>query len=118
MVGGMMLFSHGWRKLMKYFADEPISFGNPIGLGEEMSLALTVFAEVFCSVLLIVGLATRWATIPLIITMLVAVFIVHGDDPFGKKEFALLYLTPYIVFMLTGAGRYSLDAIFNKNKIT
>lgn len=114
--GGMMLFSHGWGKLMKFFGDGPITFGNPIGLGEELSWALAVFAEVFCSFLLIIGLTTRWAAIPLIITMAVAAFIVHGDDPFGKKEFAILYLVTYLVLLLTGAGRYSLDAIFNKNK--
>ncbi len=110
-VGGMMVYSHGWRKFMKFFADDPIRFGNPIGLGEETSLVLTVLAEVFCSILLIVGLATRWVTIPLIITMLVAIFVVHLDDPFAKKEFALLYLIPYIMLLLTGAGRYSVDAM-------
>ncbi|MFT5383537.1 MAG: putative oxidoreductase [Saprospiraceae bacterium] len=115
-VGGMMLFSHGWGKMMKFFGEGPITFGNPIGIGEEASLVLTVFAELFCSILLIIGLATRWATIPLMITMLVAIFIVHGADPFGKKEFALLYLIPYIVLLLTGAGRVSLDALFNKTK--
>ena len=114
--GGMMLFSHGWGKMMKFFADEPISFGDPIGLGVEASLFLAVFAEVFCAILLVIGLTTRWAAIPLIITMLVAIFIVHGDDPFSKKEFGLLYLIPYITLLLTGAGRFSLDAIFKKTK--
>jgi putative oxidoreductase len=114
-VGTMMIYSHGWPKLLKFFTDEPISFADPIGLGMETSLILTVFAEVFCSFLLIIGLGTRIATIPLIITMLVAIFAIHWDDPFGKKEFALLYLVPYVSIFLMGAGRYSLDNFLFKN---
>lgn len=113
-VGSMMLFSHGWGKLMKFFSDDPIGFADPIGLGVTTSLVLVVFAEVFCSFLLIIGLGTRLATIPLTITMLVAIFIIHWPDPFSKKEFAILYLVPYIVIFLMGAGRYSLDAFFTK----
>ena len=113
-VGFMMLYSHGWSKLMKFFGEEPIGFGDPIGLGMHTSLVLTVFAEAFCSFLLIIGLGTRLATIPLMITMLVAIFVIHWADPFGKKEFALLYLVPYITIFLMGAGRYSLDAFLTK----
>ncbi len=111
-----MLYNHGWGKLLKYFSDEPIGFADPIGLGMAASLALTVFAEVFCSVLLITGLFTRLATIPLMMTMLVAIFVIHWDDPFGKKELALLYLVPYIVIFLIGAGKYSLDALIIKKR--
>ena len=113
-VGSMMLYSHGWRKLMKFFSDDPIGFADPIGLGMLTSLVLVVFAEVFCSFLLIIGLGTRLATTPLMITMLVAIFIIHWDDPFSKKEFAILYLVPYIVIFLMGPGRYSLDALITK----
>lgn len=49
------------------------------------------------------------AVIPLIVTMLVAVFFVHGADPFAQREPALLYLLPYVMLLLTGSGRYSLD---------
>ena len=85
------------------------AFGNPIGLGSELSLFMAVFAEVFCSVLLILGLGTRFAVIPLIITMLVAVFIVHAGDPFGSMEKAVLYLLVYISLLAGGSGKYSLD---------
>lgn len=113
-VGLMMLFSHGWPKLIKLLNDDPIQFADPFGLGAGFSLFLTVFAEVLCSILITLGLFTRGACIPLIITMLVAAFIIHADDPFGKKEFALLYLIPYVLILLSGAGRYSLDALFQK----
>lgn len=115
-VGFTMLFSHGWGKMLKLFGDEPIQFADTFGIGPAATLFLVVFAEVVCSFLIAVGLLTRAAAIPLIITMLVAVFIIHWGDPFGKKEFGLLYLLPYILLLLSGAGRYSLDAIFGKKK--
>jgi len=110
------MIPHGYSKLMKLFAPGDISFADPIWLGPDISLYLTIFAELVCAVLLIVGFKTRWAVIPPIITMMVAAFIVHGDDPWGKKEFALLYLVGYMVIMLLGPGKYSLDHYLNSRK--
>lgn len=112
--GGLMLFNHGWKKMLRLFGDEPIKFADPFGLGMEATLALAVFAEILCAALLMLGLFSRWVVIPLIITMLVAVFVIHWTDPFGKKEMALLYLVPYIGILLMGAGRYSLDYMLGR----
>lgn len=106
---GAFMLTHGWGKFLKLICDEPISFADPIGVGETASLILVVFSEVLCSILLIFGAATRLAAIPLIITMLVAAFIIHADDSFGKQELPLLYTTIYIVFALAGAGKFSID---------
>jgi putative oxidoreductase len=107
--GGAMLYGHGWGKLMRALGDDPIKFADPFGLGPEFSLYLAVFAEVVCAALLIIGLFSRWATIPLIITMLVAIFYAHAGDPFGKIEKGLMYLVVYVSLLLTGPGWYSLD---------
>jgi len=103
------MLSHGIPKLMKLFAGGAIQFPDPLGVGATTSLILTVFAEVICAALIVVGYKTKWASIPLVITMLVAAFIVHGADPWGKKEFALLYAIGYIAIGMLGAGKYSLD---------
>ena len=100
---------HGYGKLQSLTAGGEIQFGDPIGIGAPASLALAVFAEFFCSILLILGLATRLAVIPLIITMLVAVFIAHGGDDFGKKELGLHYLVVYLFIFIAGPGKYSID---------
>lgn len=109
-----MAYSHGWGKFQKVLSGD-LSFGDPIGLGEELSLILTVFAEFLCGVLVALGLLTRAALVPLIVTMLVAVFVVHAEDPFGKQEFGLLYLVPYITLFLAGPGKYSLDKQLGAN---
>lgn len=112
---GFML-THGLPKLMKLFSGNEIQFLDIMGIGATGSLALAVFSEFFCSLLLAVGLATRFAAFALICTMLVAAFIAHGSDPFGKKELALLYLLIYITILVTGSGKYSVDYYLNKNK--
>ena len=112
-VGLFMALGHGWGKLTT-FADLAAKFPDPFGLGSSLSLGLAVFAEFFCSLAIAAGFATRGALIPLIITMATAGLIIHGDDPFGKRELALLYLAPYVALLFTGPGRYSLDRVFSK----
>ena len=113
-VGGMMLLGHGWGKLTS-FAERSASFPDPLGIGPSLSMALATGAEAFCALAVILGFATRWAAVPLMVTMLVAALIIHGDDPWAKKEFALLYFFPFATLLLTGAGRYSLDAFFRRD---
>ncbi len=107
-IGGMMIYAHGWGKLMN-FGDKSGSFADPFGIGSAPSLGLVVFAEVICAALIMIGLFTRAAAIPLLITMLVAAFMIHGDDPFAKQEFALLYAVPCLTLIFTGAGSFSVD---------
>lgn len=113
-LGGLMA-RHGYSKLMQMLGGD-YSFADPIGLGEPASLVLTVFSEFFCSLLLMLGLWTRMALIPLIFTMLVIVFVMHFSDPLDDKEHPLMYLLPYVALFLLGSGRFSLDAFFSKNK--
>lgn len=105
---GLLMMVHGWSKLQG-FSEMSGSFPDPIGVGSAVSLSLAIFAEFFCSILLILGFLTPLATIPLIITMLVAAFIAHADDPWSTKEKAVLFLAAYITLLVSGPGRYSLD---------
>ncbi len=109
---GMMLM-HGWGKLSA-FSTLMHDFPDPIGVGSTVSLVLAVFAEFFCSIALAIGVQSRWVTIPLVVTMLVAVVIIHGNDPFHKKELAALYLVGFVTLFLTGPGKYSFDGLLSK----
>lgn len=111
--GGLLIYGHGWAKITK-FAERAPKFADPIGLGSEASFALVVFAEVFCSAAVMLGLGTRLAAVPIVIFTLVAVFVQHAADPFTDKEKALLYGVPMVALILTGGGRYSLDAVIGK----
>jgi putative oxidoreductase len=108
-MGALLLIGHGWPKLMHY-QQRSGSFADPIGLGPAASFALVVFAEVFCAALVMLGLLTRLAAVPIVIFLGVAFFIHHAHDPWAQRELALLYLLPFLTLVFTGAGRFSLDA--------
>lgn len=99
------MLSHGLPKLMG-FSEKISTFSDPLGLGPAASLILAIFSEVICSIFLILGLKTRLAAVPLLMTMLVAFFIVHGMDPWGRKELAAMYGLSYLTLILGGGGAY------------
>lgn len=104
---GTML-THGIPKINLLF-ESPIKFADPIGVGELTTLVLALIGEVIAPILILIGFKTKLATIPSIITMFVAAFVIHAADPIGVKEKALLYLAGFIAIFLMGAGKYSVD---------
>lgn len=106
---GALMLTHGLPKLSNF--NQIVSDENfiPILGSVALGLALAVMAEFFMSLFLMAGFLTRLSTIPLIVTMLVAVFVAHANDPFAIKEHALLFLFPYITLFITGPGRFSAD---------
>ena len=126
-IGGYLV-THGWGKLQMLLAGGAEKFGDPIGLGSTLSLALVTASEFLCAVLIILGLATRLAAVPVVITMAVAAFVINARDPwtmepaanafFGgasktwfSKEPALLYLIPFLSLVFTGGGNLSIDRL-------
>ncbi len=107
--GAAMMLTHGVPKLQRLFGEDPIEFGDPLGIGASPTFFLAVFAEFLCAVFVLIGFKTRWASLPIIITMLVAAFVQHAADPFGSKEKALLYAIVFIAIFLLGPGAYSVD---------
>ena len=110
----LMVYNHGAMKLA-LFSEEPDSFPDPVGLGATTSYYLVVFAEAICSMLVLLGVFTRLALVPLLGTMTVAVLAVNWSNPLTDKELPLLYLAVYAAIFLLGAGRFSLDNwLFNR----
>ncbi len=111
-LGLLMLLQSGMYKLT-HFSELSAKFYNFLGLGDKASLVLVIFAEVFCSFFVILGLFTRLAVIPLIITMCVAFFGAHSGNAQDGSA-ALLYLFGYLVLLLLGPGRVSVDGMIKK----
>lgn len=107
----VLMLVHGLPKLAMLVSGETISFPGILGMSPEVSLFLAVFSEVVCSLLILFGLGTRLAVLPLIVTMLVAAFYFHLGDPFSSKEPGLLYILVYVLLLVTGSGKYSLDRL-------
>ena len=111
-LGGLMI-PHGYDKLIS-FASQSSNFADPFNIGPTLSMALTIFAEFFCAVFILMGFMTRLATIPLIIAMSVAVFDAHHGKIFGEGEHAALYLGGFIGLLFSGPGKISMDRLLGK----
>ena len=112
--GGMFAFFHGWMKISGY--DMFKGQFDIIGIGSELTLILVIFAEFICGLFILFGFLTRFAVIPVFITMLVAFFMAHAADPFDKKMVPFIYLFLCVAIFILGSGRYSLDAAIFRNK--
>lgn len=113
--GGLFVY-HGYGKLMM-FDQFYGNFPDLIGIGSKLSFILVLIAELLGGFLIAVGLFTRLSVIPIFITMLVAYFIAHANDPFNAKELAFAYMLLSIVVFFLGSGRFSLDRlIFGSRK--
>jgi putative oxidoreductase len=115
--GCIMAKVHGWGKVMHY-SEYSEDFYNFLGLGSAFSFGLIIFAEFVCSLLIVLGFFTRLATMPLIIAMLVIIFDVNSGKSINSFETPLLFMMIFVVLLITGAGKYSLDyKLFAKNNV-
>jgi len=105
------MLTHGLPKLTRLLEGNAEGFPDPLGVGNTMSLVLAVIGEVLAPLMIIPGIMTRLATIPVLSAMFVAAFIVHAGDPFGSREMALLYLTGFLAVLIFGPGKYSADQL-------
>ena len=114
--GSLMLVNHGLMK-MNHFGQMSNNFVDPFHIGSSTTLALVIFAEVFCSGLVILGLFTRWACIPLIFEMSFAFVKAHHMNyapPPAGGEMALLFVTMFVALLFLGGGRISVDRLIGK----
>ncbi len=114
-VAGALMVTHGYGKLQMLLAGGPYTFADPYGLGDTITLIVAVFAEFLCSIFIILGMFTRLAAIPLIITMLTASIIIHKADPLAVRELPMLFGAIFITLAFLGAGKYSVDQLIYRN---
>ncbi|MDO6432291.1 DoxX family protein [Flavitalea sp. BT771] len=111
--GLIICINHGFPKLM-HFSNQQAIFFDPFHIGHKWSLILVLFAEIFCALLLVLGLFTRFAALVLVIELAVAVFLFHKGQNFEHHEPALLYLTAFASILLVGPGRFSVDGLMGR----
>lgn len=110
----LLLLIHGLPKLLDWNG-ELQRIEDPFGLGAPLTLGLAVFAEVFCPVLLILGVAARLACLPVLAVLLVALVVVHPDWTLEQGQFAWLLVVLYGGLALTGPGAFSIAGLQQKN---
>jgi putative oxidoreductase len=111
---GILLFAfHGLPKLQK-FEERKDTFSDPLGIGHTPSLVLVIFAEVFCALLIVMGMLTRVAAFVLVVLFSVIIFMAHKGKPWNESELALLFLLAAIAVLFCGPGKWSLDKLIGK----
>ncbi len=120
---GASMAAAGYQKITKYsenlkddFWINKVSF---LGLSGAPVLNLVIFAEFFCSLLIMAGFLTRLALIPLVICSFY-IFAVIGGEVYHIEDGGLWfnpgfpYFIVYIALFFTGAGKYSVDHLISK----
>jgi len=107
---GLLLANHGYAKLVKFNGLKD-KFMNFLHLGSTTSLSLIIFAELVCGILLILGLFTRFACIPILIGMGVVVFVASNGHIFAEGERGMVYLAATLTILLCGPGKISVDGM-------
>ena len=110
---GILLMNHGIQKWTN-FQELSAVFPDPLGVGSPLSLGLAIFGELACSMAFIIGFLYRLAMIPMVFTMAVAFFVIHGNDPFATKELAFVYLVVFILMYIIGPGKFAVDRWIGK----
>lgn len=109
----LLMLSHGIPKALEY-ETLAAQFPDPLNVTPEVSLQLVLFAEIGCSVLLLLGLLGRFASVTLFIMMMVAAFVHHFGDPWSARELPLLYAATFAALTFTGPGSPSFDGWFSR----
>jgi putative oxidoreductase len=113
LVFGILIMHHGYMKITDFEGTSrymPVIFGMSL----HVSAALVIFSELLCGFLFLIGLFTRFAVIPLIISTAVALIKAHNLDVFGKGELATLYIVAFVVVLIVGPGKASVDGMIGK----
>ncbi|MET0634419.1 MAG: DoxX family protein [Chitinophagaceae bacterium] len=114
-VGGLVLaINYGYYKLT-HFSQLAEKLHNPYHLPSPVAAGLLVFAEFFCGILVVLGLMTRLACIPIVIAMGTAFFWQHHSRLFAhESEVSVLLLTIFAAILFVGPGSISADRALGK----
>lgn len=109
----LLLAVHGLPKLM-HWQEQLRQIEDPFGLGPTLTLSLAVFAEVFCPLLLIVGIYARLACLPVLAVLAIALVIVHPQWSLEEGQFAWLLAILFGGLAITGPGAWVLPRLWQR----
>jgi putative oxidoreductase len=114
-----LFLKHGTEKIFTFGAMAG-RFPDPLHIGAVPSLTFAMIGDAICSLLIIIGLATRWAALISFINIFVAWALVHHFALLGKGndhgELIVLYLGACLMLIFGGAGKYSVDALLDDTR--
>jgi len=94
---------HGLPKALHY-ASQLDAIEDPLHLGKTLTLAFAIFAEVVCPLLMIAGIATRLAALPIMLVSVIALGLVHREWTLDQGQFAWMLLILFGTIAIGGTG--------------
>jgi putative oxidoreductase len=113
LVSVQLMTTHGLKKL-GIGVEQAEVVPNPLGLPEQLNSLFATSANLFFPVLVIVGLFTRLATLPVLAVTMTGYFILHWNDSLPEKDMPFMYSLSFLLILLFGPGKFSIDYLINK----
>jgi putative oxidoreductase len=101
----LVLLVHGLPKALHY-TSQLDAIEDPLHFGKTLTLGFAIFAEVVCPLLMIAGIATRFAALPIVLVCVIALGLVHREWTVDQGQFAWMLLILFGTIAIGGAGRY------------
>ncbi|AZF21147.1 DoxX family protein [Pseudomonas sp. R3-52-08] len=98
-----LLWVHGLPKLLNY-SDQLKLIEDPFHLGAPLTLLLAIFAEVLCPLLIIAGVWTRLACLPILAVLVIALLVVHPEWTLFEGQFGWLLMIIFTSILIAGPG--------------
>jgi putative oxidoreductase len=101
----LVLLVHGLPKAIHY-TSQLEAIEDPLHFGKTLTLGFAIVAEVVCPLLMIAGIATRLAALPIMLVCVIALGLVHREWTLDQGQFAWMLLIMFGTIAIAGAGRY------------
>ena len=108
-----MIGVHGLKKV-GIGVEHKENIPNPLNLPHELNDALAISANIFFPFMVFVGLCTRLATLPSLAVTMTGYFVVHAHDSLLEKDTPFIYSVCFLLILILGPGKYSIDNILTK----
>jgi putative oxidoreductase len=121
--GFILFMRHGWEKVSQMTLMNP-SFPDPLHIGHNLTWTLAMLSDGICSLLIVLGVGTRWLSFYCFFNIFVAWALVHHFTFLGKSagadhgELIALYLGAFAALMVASPGRFSVDAMVAQKEET
>jgi len=109
LIGGTLLILGRYWTWSAAINDRGIRFDAPFGAGGEFSWFLTLFSECLCTILVMLGVFTKFTAVPPLVVMVLSALVLPGGTAWSVRELYFLYALPFFVLTFTGPGDYSVD---------
>jgi len=114
LISSEMIVAHGLKKLGIGAEKEQVP--NPLNLPETFNQLFAVSANIFFPILIILGLFTRLAILPVLAVTLTGYFVVHWNDSLLIKDMPFMYSVAFLLLLILGPGKYSADYLIHKDR--